>query len=412
MLYLKQSTAVSARIGPFVDKTDGVTEETGLAAEGTEISKNHGAFATGPVLGTHDAEGWYPIDLTTTHTNTLGPLVVKCHDSAVHLPVWLEFMVLSANVYDSLVGGSDLLDVSLVQVAGSTTNVAALATNVDAILTDTADMQPKLGTPAGASMSADIAAIKSDTAAILTDTGTTLDAAIAAVKADTAAILIDTGTTLDAALAVVDANVDAILVDTADMQPKLGTPAGASMSADIAAVKVDTAAILVDTGTTLDAALAVVDANVDAILVDTGTTLDAAIAAVKSDTAAILVDTGTTLDARIPAALTAGGNMKSDALAIDGSTTAADRLQRSAESIVFCTVGAASTTTSIVTSAMDPSAAVTDQFKGRIVIFDKATTTANLRGQATDITASTSAGVLTVTALTDAPVSGDTFTIT
>jgi hypothetical protein len=51
----------------------------------------------------------------------------------------------------------------------------------------------------------------------------------------------------------------------AALSTKVGTPAGASVSADIAAVKSDTAAILTDTGTTLDAALAVVDANVDAI---------------------------------------------------------------------------------------------------------------------------------------------------
>lgn len=37
--------------------------------------------------------------------------------------------------------------------------------------------------------------------------------------------------------------------DTADIQSKIGTPAGASVSADVAAVKFDTAAILVDTGT-------------------------------------------------------------------------------------------------------------------------------------------------------------------
>lgn len=40
---------------------------------------------------------------------------------------------------------------------------------------------------------------------------------------------------------------------TGDNFARLGAPAGASVSADIAAVKVDTAAILVDTGTTLDA---------------------------------------------------------------------------------------------------------------------------------------------------------------
>ncbi len=44
-----------------------------------------------------------------------------------------------------------------------------------------------------------------------------------------------------------------IFTRAGDSFTRLGAPAGASVSADIAAVKVDTAAILVDTGTTLDA---------------------------------------------------------------------------------------------------------------------------------------------------------------
>ena len=78
------------------------------------------------------------------------------------------------------------------------------------------------------------------------------------------------------------------------------------------------------------------------------------------------------------------------------------------------TVGSASTTTSIVTSAMSPAGAATDQFKGRIITFDSSTTTTALRGQATDITGSTSSATptFTVTALTTAPASGDTFSIT
>lgn len=78
------------------------------------------------------------------------------------------------------------------------------------------------------------------------------------------------------------------------------------------------------------------------------------------------------------------------------------------------TVSATSpSTTSFTASAMSPSGAVADQFKGRILIFDNATTTAALRGQATDITANTSAAlpVFTYTALTTAPASGDTFSI-
>lgn len=80
-------------------------------------------------------------------------------------------------------------------------------------------------------------------------------------------------------------------------------------------------------------------------------------------------------------------------------------------SIVTGTVTTGGTTTSIPTSSLSPSASVADQFKGRVVIFDKTTTTTALRGQASDITASTSGGTLTVTALTTAPSSGDTFII-
>lgn len=56
---------------------------------------------------------------------------------------------------------------------------------------------------------------------------------------------------------------------TGDSFARLGAPAGASVSADVAAVKVDTAAILVDTGTTLDAKIDTIDGIVDAILLDT-----------------------------------------------------------------------------------------------------------------------------------------------
>lgn len=115
--FLKQSTNVTVLIGPFIDKTDGVTEETGLAGAGTEISKAGAAFGAGPVLGTHDADGWYPIALTTTHTNTLGILQVKVHDNATHLPVRCKFMVLPAMMYDSIVAGTDRLDTNVTHVA-------------------------------------------------------------------------------------------------------------------------------------------------------------------------------------------------------------------------------------------------------------------------------------------------------
>lgn len=104
--------------------------------------------------------------------------------------------------------------------------------------------------------------------------------------------------------------------------------------------------------------------------------------------------------------------VSADITKIGSDTTALTAFKQAVLGNVVGTVGAASTTTSIVTSSLTPAAAVIDQFKGRIVIFDKDTATANLRGQGTDITASTALGVLTVTALTTAPASSDTFTIT
>lgn len=139
--------------------------------------------------------------------------------------------------------------------------------------------------------------------------------------------------------------------DSGDAFARLGAPAGASVSADVAAVK-----------------------------------------------------------AVLPSALTGGGNIKADALAIDGSTSAADRLEQSARSICFGTATPASTGTSIVTSGLDPAATVTDQFKGRVLIFRSDTGTAALRGQATKITASTAGGVLTVDQLTTVP-NNDSFVI-
>jgi hypothetical protein len=74
-------------------------------------------------------------------------------------------------------------------------------------------------------------------------------------------------------------------------------------------------------------------------------------------------------------------------------------------------VGSGSTTTSIVTSSLIPAVSADNQLLGRIVVFHNNTSTSALRSQATRITASTAAGVLTVDALTHAPANGDTFDI-
>lgn len=83
--------------------------------------------------------------------------------------------------------------------------------------------------------------------------------------------------------------------------------------------------------------------------------------------------------------------------------------------VIRGTVGAAPapTTSTFTPSSVFPAASVLNQWRGRIILFDNNTTTAALRGQATDITGSSAAALplLTFTALTTAPVSGDTFSI-
>lgn len=98
--------------------------------------------------------------------------------------------------------------------------------------------------------------------------------------------------------------------------------------------------------------------------------------------------------------------------AVSGSALAAARMARAGASMVLGTCAAGGSTTSVVASALAPTSAVNDQFNGRIIIFADDTTTTALRGQATDITDYVHATLtFTVTALTTAPSSGDTFTI-
>src|SRR3990167_4653326 len=81
-MWLKQSTQVVVSFGPFLDKTDGVTLETGLvsaldhATTGIMLSKNGGALAVrNPTVTatTYDAHGCYRVTLDTTDTGTLDP---------------------------------------------------------------------------------------------------------------------------------------------------------------------------------------------------------------------------------------------------------------------------------------------------------------------------------------------------
>lgn len=109
---LKQSTSVVISFGPFVDKTDGVSLETGLvsaldhATTGIMLSKNGGTLAVRHATvtaSTYDAHGCYKVTLDTTDTGTLGQLRVIYTDPTTCLAVWRDFKVVPATVFDALV---------------------------------------------------------------------------------------------------------------------------------------------------------------------------------------------------------------------------------------------------------------------------------------------------------------------
>jgi len=115
MMLLKQSTACTITLGPFLDETDGKTAETGLTISQADVRlrKNGGAAAQAneSTSATHDENGYYSKPLNTTDTNTAGRLLVSVSESGA-LPVWHEFIVLPADLYDTVFGGSFLSDIA------------------------------------------------------------------------------------------------------------------------------------------------------------------------------------------------------------------------------------------------------------------------------------------------------------
>lgn len=203
MIPARQSTAIIVTVGPVLD-ADGVAV-TGSVVGDFKASKNGGAPAAlnGSATLTHRHTGYYSLSLTTSDTDTVGSLEITCDDTVNACPI-KEIQVLEEAIYDAIYAASAN---AFTGAAGSTKVSGVVLTDTVTTYTgntpQTGDAFARLGAPAGASVSADVAAVKSQTAAIE--------------------------------------------VDTQDIQTKIGTPAGASVSVDIAAVKSQTAAIETDT---------------------------------------------------------------------------------------------------------------------------------------------------------------------
>jgi hypothetical protein len=143
MRLLKQSTATTLLIGPFLDATDGVTAETALTISqadvllwkegGTTLAQKNESTAA-----THRSNGLYTCPVNTTDTNTLGTLIVSVAESGA-LPIRQDYLVVPANIYDSWVLGTDLQQVDVDQLDGSAANLTKLERHAATLTTGTSD---------------------------------------------------------------------------------------------------------------------------------------------------------------------------------------------------------------------------------------------------------------------------------
>lgn len=227
-------------LGYFLDSTDGNTEETGLTIANTDI-KLHKAGATTLANknsggGTHISNGIYYATLDATDTNTLGAMVIFCHVSGA-LAVRLECEVLAQPVYDALYGSGNLPS-DVLAISGDST----AADNLESYCDGTTPI------PANATQISGDATAADNCEAAFDGTGY----AGGTIKPKVDLETIKTQAVTCAAGVTVLASVGTALTSTAqtgDAFARLGAPVGASMSADVAAVKSDTAAVLADTGT-------------------------------------------------------------------------------------------------------------------------------------------------------------------
>lgn len=133
MRLLKQSTATTLLLGPFVDSTDGVTAETALTIAQADVRlwKEGGTTAAQKnesTTCTHRENGYYTCPVNTTDTNTLGVLSVMVAESGA-CPIRQDYLVVPANIYDAWVLGTayQRVDPNHVEwsIAGSTLTVLA-----------------------------------------------------------------------------------------------------------------------------------------------------------------------------------------------------------------------------------------------------------------------------------------------
>lgn len=222
----------------------------------------------------------------------------------------------------------------------------------------------------------------------------------------------------------IDVRVGSLATLTGSLYARVGEPAAdtalstqvASLSTRVGSVAIEAGSISTAVGS-LHTRVSSAQVGIDSTFSSLGS-LHTRVGSVATEAGSIFTAASslqvalTNVQSRLPTALSGAGRMLSDMVAVNSDANAAEHFRVGVRGTVTGIMDNGSTPGNLVTGTLTPAAATAQQFKGRIVTFERDTITAALRGQATDILSSSAGGVLGVTSLTTAPASGDRFAIT
>ena len=254
-LVLKEDTATTVTIGPFVDSTDGATAEAALTLSQADIqlSKNGAAFAQKNQASnaTYGVAGMYRVPLDATDTNTPGVLTIAVAESGA-LIVMGQFQIVAANTYDSLysTAAADLLDVNASQVGGTAqtgrdigasvllspgtgTGQISLASGAVTVGTNNDKTSYALSGTQTFNTTGNITGNLSGSVGSVTGAAGSVTGAVGSVTGAVGSVTGNVGGNVTGSVGSVVGDTK----QTGDAYARLGAPAGASVSADLAAIE-------------------------------------------------------------------------------------------------------------------------------------------------------------------------------
>lgn len=285
--------------------------------------------SAGTLLAINSTNGEYAVNLGASDVSVLGPGIVR-YSSSSALETSIPFQIIGYNPYGSL----STFDASTVSVglkaqvhSGASVGVVDIAPAVGAI--SALSFVPAPGSHSAVTIGGVTRVNSSVTIADAEYSGVTVRASVLSGQTP----------------------------QTGDNFARLGAPAGASVSADIAAVKVDTAAILVDTGTTLDGNITAIKAKTDQMVYTVANRLDATI------NSAVTLAAGTYSDVTIGGVTRVNSNVTIADADYSGVTVRASNITIATGGIVAASFGAGAI--DAVALATDATEEMADTLLGR-----------------------------------------------